>query len=377
MLNDLRSSPSSRLTSNSHSHSPLHQRSSSTSTYTPFALNIGTNTTSSGGTATNHSDYLQSALRSNNQVNSEQKSIRDEYNSYSNYRANQQRYHQPPKDEHIPSTSSSSSAVSGRQHHNLHQSFSANRNQDQGFNHYPDNGNYNSHATNSDRNNNTSNNSKICQETNSFTTAKTGSCANNSADNKNSSSSSSASTSTSFQGFSTDVTHVSKLPLYTYQHKQLQQPQTLHIKLLQQQQATKAIASQITDTETTLQAQNVVNRHKKTLMIMSDGRTTGNLSNCGSSRLNASASTSTSNTSTRTTTTNPLSTTSTSLDFRIKSSISTSTTGTNSGSGGKSTHICNINSMSAATSSAVGCSSWQLQSTSAATASTSSTSFLR
>ncbi|GBP10212.1 hypothetical protein EVAR_73206_1 [Eumeta japonica] len=56
----------------------------------------------------------------------------------------------------------------------------------------------------------------------------------------------------SFQGLSTDATRISKLPLYTYQHKQLQQPQTLYIKLLQQQQATKAIASQITTTSSSL-----------------------------------------------------------------------------------------------------------------------------
>uniref|UniRef100_A0A1B0AN60 Uncharacterized protein n=1 Tax=Glossina palpalis gambiensis TaxID=67801 RepID=A0A1B0AN60_9MUSC len=61
--------------------------------------------------------------------------------------------------------------------------------------------------------------------------------------------SSSSSSSSSFQTFSTDVTRISRLPLYTYQRKQLQQPQTLHIKLLPQQQALKALTSQITAKE--------------------------------------------------------------------------------------------------------------------------------
>ncbi|XP_067637546.1 protein sprint isoform X2 [Eurosta solidaginis] len=50
-------------------------------------------------------------------------------------------------------------------------------------------------------------------------------------------------------GLSADVRRIEKLPLWSYQHKQLQQPQKLHVQLLQQQQrATKAIAAMHTTT---------------------------------------------------------------------------------------------------------------------------------
>ncbi|XP_058978975.1 protein sprint isoform X2 [Musca domestica] len=433
MLNDLRSSPSSRLSSNNHH---LHVPRSATSTYTPFSFtNIGTassfttpttttaaTSSSSPVTTTNHSHlYRQSALRSNYPLNAEHKSNRDDSGcDNNNYRSNQQRQQQQQQQQ--SKNSQSSSVLQQRQPTPL----SGNRNQQhQRFNQNTETNNNNikyyeqqlgttADYANSDRNNNNSssngaNNSSSkhhIKESISFTTiAKTGSCDRASNDNNfsvgtsgtpsvsvscTSTTTTTTTTATSFQGFSTDVTRVSKLPLYTYQHRQLQQPQTLHIKLLQQQQATKAIASQITEAPTDAAAttQNVVNRHKT--MALSDGTLTGTT---GSNPSNCSATTaSTSNTSTRTTTTNPLSTTSTSLDFRINASITAPGTGTGGGGGGrggargssiassKSHHICNINTSSTTTTTTSSC-SWQLQSTTsghaAAATSSSTTSFLR
>uniref|UniRef100_A0A1I8Q804 Protein sprint n=1 Tax=Stomoxys calcitrans TaxID=35570 RepID=A0A1I8Q804_STOCA len=408
MLNDLRSSPSSRLSSNSHHLQPR----SASSTYTPFTLNLGTSptspheSTSSPVTVTNHSSqqlYRHNALRSNYQQHTEQKSHREESSDNSqacNYRTNQHRQQQQQSKD-----SQSSSPSRGTVEQQRQSPLSANRNQQhqQRFNQNADKGSSSASSwlhgpqhdrdANSDSNNNNNkshNSSQNSEEIFSFAgPAKTGSCANGNDSNN-------SSTTTPFQGFSTDVTRVSKLPLYTYQHKQLQQPQTLHIKLLQQQQATKAIASQVTDAQT----QNVVNRHKMmattrmtaTMAAVSSTEvsavpgsgTTGNSSNCTSHGLatnnnSKTTTTTTSNTSTRTTTTNPLSTTSTSLDFRIKSSISTTqqrgAVGRSASGNGDSTHICNINS-SASSSSATACTSWQLQSTSSTTTATS-TSFFR
>ncbi|XP_075155650.1 src homology 2 domain-containing protein sprint isoform X3 [Haematobia irritans] len=402
MLNDLRSSPSSRLTSNSRN---LHPH-SATSTYTPFSLNISTSLTvqdSTSPTVTNHSQlYRQNAFRSNYPQHT------DEGGSCSNsphgsYRTNQSRQHQQSRD-------CQSSSTSVHQQQKLRQSpLSENRNQQhqQHFNQNADNpsnnissgnwqqGRQSNMDANSDSNNNNSSSNNINEFTSFAGTAQPGIYAT-SPDNSNTTtiktSASLSSSGTPFQGFSSDVTRVSKLPLYTYQHKQLQQPQTLHIKLLQQQQATKAIASQITDAQT--EAQNVVNRHKMmmttrttamvTAATVSDGSGSGTTSNShsncdGQSLTNNSLSTN--NTSTITTSTNPLSTTSTSLDFRIKSSKPTTMRGSGDRSGignGKSTHICKINSSSLSSTAATASTSWQMKSSSTSTASSSSsTSFIR
>ncbi|XP_036227060.2 protein sprint isoform X2 [Bactrocera oleae] len=51
-----------------------------------------------------------------------------------------------------------------------------------------------------------------------------------------------AAVATHCSGLSAEVRRIEKLPLWSYQHKQLQQPQRLQVQLLQQQRATKAIA---------------------------------------------------------------------------------------------------------------------------------------
>lgn len=51
-----------------------------------------------------------------------------------------------------------------------------------------------------------------------------------------------AAVATHCSGLSAEVRRIEKLPLWSYQHKQLQQPQKLQVQLLQQQRATKAIA---------------------------------------------------------------------------------------------------------------------------------------
>ncbi|XP_023296590.2 protein sprint isoform X2 [Lucilia cuprina] len=434
MLNDLRSSPSSRLSSNSHH---LHTR--STATYTPFSLNIGNNSSSnnSHNTTNQSNNYLQNAAihnsgNSNYPGNNEQKTNRDEFvgnngecsssNDYDDYRTNQrQGEQQQESQQQLRDNQTSASLLVTVKQEKLNQTLSANCNQQQQhFNqNLTDNGNYNKcqqqqqlqqHRFSDSNNNNNNNNCTVgvgsgTSVGKSITT--TGSH-DNSTDIKTTTSLSSSST--PFQGFSTDVTRISKLPLYTYQHKQLQQPQTLHIKLLQQQQATKAIASQITTTTsvaastmavatTDIHKQNVVN--KRTLAKMNDnagggaggGRnsTNNSYSNCGKNNISASNvscrkkyncenATTSKAASTRTTTTNPLTTTSTSsLDFRIKSIQSTSSsTSSSSSATGKSTHIYKINSSSSTSSSrnatgSTNSTSW-LQSTSALTSSASTSS---
>ncbi|XP_065366332.1 protein sprint isoform X2 [Calliphora vicina] len=434
MLNDLRSSPSSRLSSNSHH---LHTR--STAGYTPFSLNIGNSSSSSHNTTTNQSNsYLQNAAihnsaTSNYPGSNEQKINRDEfggsecssndYNDYNEYRTNhrqlqQQETQQQQQQLNKDNQTSASLLVTVKQE-KLNQTLSANCNQQQQhFNqNLTDNGNYNKCRQQqqqqqhrySDSNNN--NNNGVASTSVGKNNTTTGSLANSTditatttKATTTSCTPSSSSSSSSFQGFSTDVTRISKLPLYTYQHKQLQQPQTLHIKLLQQQQATKAIASQITTTTSVAAStmtvttpdiqQNVVNK-RTTTGKMNDGNSYNNYgknnSGCGKKKINCGNATSKA-ACTRTTTTNPLTTTSSSsLDFRIKSITSSSTssaisTAASTAATGNSTHIYKINSSSSASSSSNRNTSsnttWlqsssALASSSSAAAAASSSSFLR
>ncbi|KAM7346393.1 src homology 2 domain-containing protein sprint isoform 2-T2 [Cochliomyia hominivorax] len=423
MLNDLRSSPSSRLSSNSHH---LHPR--STAGYTPFSINIGNgnNSDSTNYNATNQSNnYLQNAAIHNSGVGSsgnddvggtsnypgsnEQKTYRDEFeenecgsqnNDYANRTTNQRQQQQESMQQQQQNKDNQTSAsllVTVKQE-KLNQTLSANCNQQQRqlqqqhFNQNQsvtttDNDNYNKcqqrRYNNSDSNNNNNNNSN-CNNNGGNASGKgkiittTGSYANSkdlltTTTTTASSSPSLSSSSKPFQGFSTDVTRISKLPLYTYQHKQLQQPQTLHIKLLQQQQATKAIASQITTTTSVVAAatatstsdtpQNVVT--KRATHKMNDSNNSNIYNNYGKnniasgSKKKINCGNATSKVScTRTTSTNPLTTISTSssssLDFRIKSITSSSLSSSSAsaavaGTGKSSHHIYKINSSSSST----------------------------
>ncbi|KAI9582263.1 hypothetical protein GQX74_015386 [Glossina fuscipes] len=208
MLNDLRSSPSSRLGATStasqhhhlHHHQP-HHHSQSTATYTPLSLGIGTSSNIAG-------------INRNKQV--------------------QQNHYELQ----------------------FNQKICTDANQSNDTNNNNNNGSNGNCELNRINNGNVITTGRLgIQHTQPINALESNinisrsSCCSSPSKSLSTLTSSSSSSSSSFQTFSTDVTRISRLPLYTYQRKQLQQPQTLHIKLLPQQQALKALTSQITAKE--------------------------------------------------------------------------------------------------------------------------------
>ncbi|KAL9886499.1 src homology 2 domain-containing protein sprint isoform 2-T2 [Glossina fuscipes fuscipes] len=285
MLNDLRSSPSSRLGATStasqhhhlHHHQP-HHHSQSTATYTPLSLGIGTSSNIAGinrnsqTTQPNYSNYSQSSSTLCD-YRSYQQQCEYTYHSRQDIAEKKQQQHQ---NQYIVDQQQQKQQQQQQQQQNEQQQLNRSVEQVQ-QNHYELQFNQKictdanqSNDTNNNNNNGSNGNCELNRINNGnvITTGRLGiqhtqpinalesninisrsSCCSSPSKSLSTLTSSSSSSSSSFQTFSTDVTRISRLPLYTYQRKQLQQPQTLHIKLLPQQQALKALTSQITAKE--------------------------------------------------------------------------------------------------------------------------------
>uniref|UniRef100_A0A1A9VRW2 Uncharacterized protein n=1 Tax=Glossina austeni TaxID=7395 RepID=A0A1A9VRW2_GLOAU len=348
MLNDLRSSPSSRLGATStssqhhhhhhhHHHQPHqpHHHSQPTATYTPLSLGIGTSSNIAGinrnsqTAQPNYSNYSQSSSTLCD-YRSYQQQCEYTYHSRQDIAEKKQQQNQYVVDQQQQQQLNRSVEQVQQNHYELqfNQKICTDANQSNDTNNNNHNGSSGSCELNRinngnvittgrlgiqhtqpinalEKNINTSRSSCCTSPSKSLSTLTSSSSSSASS----SASSSSSSSSSSFQTFSTDVTRISRLPLYTYQRKQLQQPQTLHIKLLPQQQALKALTSQITAKE------NVV-KHTPSVCAATTTNICNNIS-----------STSFQTTTTTTITTalaNPSFIPASSTDFRIKS-ISAST----------------------------------------------------
>uniref|UniRef100_A0A1A9ZIF5 Uncharacterized protein n=1 Tax=Glossina pallidipes TaxID=7398 RepID=A0A1A9ZIF5_GLOPL len=335
MLNDLRSSPSSRLGATStssqhhHHHHQPHHHSQPTATYTPLSLGIGTSSNIAGinrnsqTTQPNYSNYSQSSstlcdYRSYQQqceyTYHSRQDIAEKKQQQNQYVVDQQQQKQQQEQQQL-----NRSVEQVQQNHyelQFNQKICTDANQSNDTNNNNHNGSSGSCELNRINNGNVITTGRLgIQHTQPINALESNinisrsSCCSSPSKSLSTLTSSSSSSSSSFQTFSTDVTRISRLPLYTYQRKQLQQPQTLHIKLLPQQQALKALTSQITAKE------NVV-KHTPSVCAATTTNICNNIS-----------STSFQTTTTTTITTalaNPSFIPSSSTDFRIKS-ISAST----------------------------------------------------
>ncbi|XP_037888973.1 uncharacterized protein DDB_G0283357-like [Glossina fuscipes] len=283
MLNDLRSSPSSRLGATStasqhhhlHHHQP-HHHSQSTATYTPLSLGIGTSSNIAGinrnsqTTQPNYSNYSQSSstlcdYRSyqqqceytyhSRQDIAEKKQQQQQHQNQ--YIVDQQQQKQQQQQNEQQQLNRSVEQVQ-QNHYELqfNQKICTDANQSNDTNNNNNNGSNGNCELNRINNGNVITTGRLgIQHTQPINALESNinisrsSCCSSPSKSLSTLTSSSSSSSSSFQTFSTDVTRISRLPLYTYQRKQLQQPQTLHIKLLPQQQALKALTSQITAKE--------------------------------------------------------------------------------------------------------------------------------